>query len=345
LDSVKFGIFTPPRGLKWIYRTAELAEKLGNYDSVWMPDHLVGWGRNADALDVWTTLTAVGVKTKNIKLGVGVTDPHRRHPSILAHTAMTIEHIIGENRMMVGIGAGESMNLDIYGIPWDNPVSRLKEFIEIVKKLWTKKRVTYKGQFFNLKKAFISPRPKKIPIFIAGNRPRTRKITGELGDGWIPFKIDPKLYKNYLDEIKKAAKNSNRNPDEITPGLLLYTVLSDDRDKARTIAEQQGRILLLVSPNKLDDLGFKAPSYELDATKTVDRGTMAEAFMRVKEIPSEAVDKIFVYGTTDDCIEKISKFIDVGCRYFMIGLLNPGKERDYGIKTYSEKIISYFQSL
>ncbi|NVM03097.1 MAG: LLM class flavin-dependent oxidoreductase, partial [Candidatus Helarchaeota archaeon] len=307
MDQVKFGIFTPPRGLQWIYRTAELAEKLGNYDSVWMPDHLVGWGRNVDALDVWTTLTAVGLKTKNVKLGVGVTDPHRRHPSVLAHTAMTIERVVGAGRMMVGIGAGESMNLDIYGFKWDKPVSKLKEFVEIVKKLWTKKLVNYKGQYYNLKRAFISPKPEKIPIFIAGNRPRTRKITGELGDGWFPFKVDPKLYKKYLDEIKKAAIDAQRSPDEIVPGFLLYTVVSDDVEQARKIANESGRMLLMVSPNKIDELGFKAPTYKLDATKPLSRASMAEGFQKIKEIPFEAIEKIFIYGTADDCIEKISK--------------------------------------
>ncbi len=339
---VKFGIFTPPRGLNWIYRTAELAEKL-NYDSVWMPDHLVGWGRNQDALSVWPTLTALGLKTKRVKVGTGVTDPHRLHPSVMAHIAMTMEQILGEGRMMIGIGAGEAMNLDSYGFNWERPVSRLQEFLEILKLLWRKRKVTYDGEFFKLKRAFISPRPKHIPIFVAGNRPRTRKITGMLGDGWFPFKVSPEVYAQDWKEVQQAAREAGRPPDSITPGYLLYTVISNDPEKARQIVEQQGKILLMVSPNKMKDHGYEPPSYNLDASKSwKDRDPMKDA-EKISQVPTELIEKIFVYGTANDCIEQIDKYIKAGCRYFILGILNPGKERDDAITTYSNKIISYFQ--
>ncbi|NVM28486.1 MAG: LLM class flavin-dependent oxidoreductase [Candidatus Helarchaeota archaeon] len=340
---VKFGVFTPPRGLKWIYQTAELAEKLGNYDSVWMPDHLVGWGRNLDALSVWPTLTALGLKTAKIKVGTGVTDPHRLHPSVMAHVTMTMERILGENRVMIGIGAGEAMNLDAYGVDWEKPVSRLEEFLEIIKLLWRKRKVTYDGQFFKLKNAFISPRPKNIPLFVAGNRPRTRKITGQFGDGWFPFKVSPEIYARDLKEVQDAARAADRSPDTVTPGYLLYTVISEDADAAREMVERHGKILLMVSPNKLKDHGFEPPTYNLDASKSFKgRDPMKDAG-KISEVPFEAIEKIFVHGTADDCLEQIAKYVDAGCRYFILGILNPGKERDEAITIYSEKIISYFQ--
>ncbi|MHA1768002.1 MAG: LLM class flavin-dependent oxidoreductase [Promethearchaeota archaeon] len=340
-NQIKFGIYTPPRGIEWIYQTAFLAEKL-NYDSVWMPDHLVGWGKNTDSLDPWTVMTAVGVKTKRIKIGIGVTDPHRRHPAILAQMSMTMEKIFGDNRLIIGIGAGESMNLDAYGIKWNKPVSRLEEFIKIIKGLHKKKSFKLKGEFYNLKRASISPKPKKIPIFVAGNRPRTRKITGELGDGWFPFKINPETYKKDLNEVFKAASGSGRDINEITPSLLLYTVISKNTEDARKIIQKQGKILLMVSPNKLKNLGFETTN-TFDATKPNDRAKMAEEFKKIEDVPDEILDEVFVYGTPDDCIKKIENYIKAGCKYFVIGLLNPGKEREEGITTYSDKVISYLQ--
>ena len=64
---------------------------------------------------------------------------------------------------------------------------------------------------------------------------------------------------------------------------------------------------------------------------------------KISEVPTELLEKIFVYGTANDCIEKIEKYVKSGCRYFILGILNPGKERDDAITAYSEKIISYFQ--
>jgi len=339
---IKFGVFTPPRGMDWIYQTANLAEKL-NYDSVWMPDHLVGWGKNTDALDPWTVMTAVGMKTKKVKVGIGVTDPHRRHPAVLAQMSMTMEKVLGENRVIIGIGAGESMNLDAYGIKWDKPASRLEEFLKVLKGLHKKKSLRFKGDFYKLKSASISPRPKKIPVFVAGNRERTRSLTGTLGDGWFPFKVNPETYKKDLNEVHDAAKKSGRNVEDITPGLLLYTAVSKSREEARNIILKEGKILLMVSPNKLKALGHETTD-SFDATKPHDRGKMAENFNKIQEIPDKILDEVYVYGTPDDCIEKIEKYVNAGCKYFVVGLLNPGKQREEGITTYSDKIISYFEN-
>ncbi|MHA1265969.1 MAG: LLM class flavin-dependent oxidoreductase [Candidatus Helarchaeota archaeon] len=341
---IKFGVFTPPRGLPWIYRTAELAEKLGTYDSVWMPDHLVGWGRNQDALNVWPVLTAIGLKTKRIKVGTGVTDPHRLHPSVLAHIAMTMEQILGDGRIMIGIGAGEAMNLDNYGFNWTQPVSRLYEFINIIKLFWRKRKVNYTGKFYQLNRAFISPRPTNIPIFVAGNRPRTRQITGLLGDGWFPFKVSPEVYAHDWKEVQKAMEEAERPQEAVTPGYLLYTVVSEDAEAAQQIIERQGKILMMVSPNKMEDHGIQPPSRNLDATKPwKGRDPMQDA-SKIIEVPLELIRKIFVFGTPEDCLQRIEQYVKAGCRYFVLGILNPGKERDKVMTIYSEKIIPYFQS-
>lgn len=338
---VKFGVFTPPRGLEWIYKTAELAEN-GNYDSVWMPDHLVGWGRKPDTLDPWTTIASMMVKYRRVKFGVGVTDPHRRHPAVLAHQAMTLDSV-SSGRFIVGIGAGEAMNLAPYGISYEKATQKLEEFLTVVKALWMQDKVNFKGLFYELKDAFILPKPSGIPIFVAGNSPKTMVITAKLGDGWIPFKMSPEVYRKNLEKIRGIARSIGRNPDEITPSILLYTAISRDKDYARRIVEEQGKILLAISPRRLKELGYKPPTEKLDAHKTVFSLEILPELEKVKEVPFEALEKSFVYGNAEDCIEGIKKFIDAGCRYFILGVLNPGPERDEAIKTYSEKVIQYFK--
>ena len=316
MSEIKFGIFTPPRGLDWIYRTAELAES-GNFDSVWMPDHLVGWGKKLDAIDAWTTLGALAAKTKRVTLGFGVTDPHRRHPAILAHQAMTLDQI-SNGRVAVGIGAGESPNITPYGINFDKSATKLDEFLRVVKGLWTEKTLKHDGEFYHLKNAMILPKPSNVPIYVAGNSPKTMEITASLGDGWLPFKRSPELYKKDLETIQDNAEKAGRKPDDIEPGFLLYTAVSKDRDYAKKIVEREGRMILAVSPKQLKELGYKSPS-------------------------PEAISKVFVSGTKDDCISGIERYVEAGCKHFMVGILNPGKERDEAINTYSEEIIPHFK--
>jgi alkanesulfonate monooxygenase SsuD/methylene tetrahydromethanopterin reductase-like flavin-dependent oxidoreductase (luciferase family) len=339
MNMVEFGIFTPPRGLEWIYRTAELAET-GNWSSVWMPDHLVGWGRKLDAIDPWTTLAAISMRTKRISLGIGVTDPHRRHPAIFAHQAMTIDLISG-GRFICGIGAGEAMNLAPYGIDFKSSGKKLEEFLKVVRGLLKRHSFTHEGKFYRLKNAFILPKPSMLKIWVAGNSPRTMRITAEYGDGWLPFKRSPDNYKRDLELIREIAVEKGRNPDDIVPGFLLYTAVSKERKHAEEIVRKEGRILLLVSPRRLKELGYEPPTWKLDAHHSWGM-EVAQEIKKVKDVPLEAVEKSFVYGTPDDCIDGIEGYVRAGCRYFVVGLLNPGPERDEAIRIYSEEIIPHF---
>jgi phthiodiolone/phenolphthiodiolone dimycocerosates ketoreductase len=81
-----------------------------------MADHLVGIAvRRFDFLDACNVLSAMAMKTKRLKLGSCVTDLQRKHPAVLAQTTMTLDHL-SNGRAILGIGAGEAMNMDPYGI-------------------------------------------------------------------------------------------------------------------------------------------------------------------------------------------------------------------------------------
>lgn len=341
--AIRFGVFTPPRGLGAIYRTAELAEA-GPWDSVWVPDHLVGWGSKLDALDPWTLLGALSAKTRRVGLGIGVSDPHRRHPAVFAHQALTLDQLSG-GRLLLGIGAGEAMNLAPYGIPYDRAVSRFEEFLPVVRSLWTQKMVTHRGTYYNLKNAPLAPKPASIKLYIAGNAPRTLGLTARFGDGWLPFKRSPEVYRKDWEFVQTEAKKAGRDPAAITPGYLLYTAISKNRDEAQKMALEQGRILLAVSPRRMKEMGFAPPSDKLDAhrlTPLTDPSVNSE-LPKVMSVPDEAIERSFVYGTPEECVEGIRKFAKAGCRCFVVGLLNPGRERDAAMELYAKEVIPHFQ--
>lgn len=342
MTEVRFGVFTPPRGLGAIYRTAELAEA-GPWDSVWVPDHLVGWGSKLDALDPWTLLGALAARTKRVGLGIGVSDPHRRHPAVFAHQAMTLDQLSG-GRILLGIGAGEAMNLAPYGIPYDRAVSRLEEFLGVVRALWTQRMVTHRGAYYQLKNAPLLPKPASVKLYVAGNAPRTMGLTARFGDGWLPFKRSPEVYRRDWASIRAGAAKAGRDPEAIRPGLLLYTAISRDREEARKLALEQGRVLLAVSPRRLREMGFEPPSERLDAhrlTPLTDSSVNSE-LPKAMEVPDRAVEESFVFGTPEDCVEGIRKFVDAGCRHFVVGLLNPGRERDVAMELYAKEVIPHF---
>jgi phthiodiolone/phenolphthiodiolone dimycocerosates ketoreductase len=123
------GRIMPPAG-----KAVELAQRAerDGFDAIWWPCHLMGWVPDA----VWTEdmtelakyqssphvhfdplimMGAAGAATSTIKVGVGVTDTIRRHPAMLAQAALTADHL-SEGRAILGLGSGERMNVDPYGL-------------------------------------------------------------------------------------------------------------------------------------------------------------------------------------------------------------------------------------
>ena len=119
----------PHRTIGW----AMLAEECG-FDVVGMIDHIFHPSGlfSKPAFDVWVALTAMGSKTKKVNLMTLVTDPVRRHPATTAHAVATLDQFTG-GRALLGIGSGEAFNITPLGVPWQTPVSLLKETLEMIR--------------------------------------------------------------------------------------------------------------------------------------------------------------------------------------------------------------------
>lgn len=346
---LKFGYVLPHYPLELICENAVLAENVG-YDSVWMMDHIVGVGiKKWHCLEAWNILANLSSKTRRVTLGVCVSDPHRRHPVVLAHSATTLD-IMSGGRIVLGIGAGEAMNLDPYGIAWSRPVSRMHEAIIIIKKLWTEESVNYAGEFFELNEAFLSPKPIQRPhppIWVAANSPRTIRLAAELADGWIPTAVlmTPNIYRQNLGKIKKWASDVGRDLSKIEPAVFLCTVATEDEDTSRKFIEFPAKILLSLTPKLLESYGVELPSKKVHISRFVfNPRTVSKLLEEIKEIPFKPVEDIFVFGTPDDCIGKIEKYVKAGARHFLFNFFVPHNLSKTMIQFYIKNVVSYFQS-
>lgn len=349
--NVQFGVYAPLSPFTRILETANLAEKYG-FDSVWMGDHVLLPFSPPDCLEVWTTFGAISMVTRKVKLGIGVTDPIRKHPAVLAQTATTLD-IISNGRLIMGIGPGEAMNLDPYGIDWKKPVTRMRETIEVIKKLWCEDKVNYEGQFYKLNNAYLKPKPIQKPhppIWVAANSERTLKITGEMADGWLPFRTAPETLAKDLGIVKLYAEKAGRSIKEIVVAPHTFVSISRNRDLAREALERV-RFYLLLSPKRVEQLGYTVPTHEFDFSRVIYSPDVEKKIMeKMKEVPLEAAEKIVVWGTPDDCIERFEKFIKVGANYFVLMVLQtvgywgpPEKARREAIKLIGSKVLPYFK--
>ena len=348
-ESLRFGYVLPHYPFELICENAGLAESCG-FNSIWMMDHIVGVGiRRWHSLEAWSILAGLSSRTRRATLGVCVSDPSRRHPAVLAHAATTLD-IMSTGRAVLGIGAGEAMNLDPYGIPWDKSASRMREAVMVIKKLWTEESANYTGEFFRLKDAFLSPKPLQRPhppIWIAANSPKTMKIVAELADGWIPTAVlmTPSIYQENLGKIRRWASDVGRDASEIEPAVFLCTVATEDEETARKFMEFPAKILLSLTPKLLEDYDVKLPPEDLHMSRFVfNPKTVAKLLEAVQEIPFRPIEEIFVFGTPDDCIGKLEKYAKAGVRHFLLNFFVPPKLSRSMIQFYADNVISYFRS-
>lgn len=348
MSEIKFGMCAPMPGadLKGLIDFSIRCDKLG-FDTMWFPDHLL-FVSPTTAYDAWTVATLAADKTKNIHLGT-VSDPVRMHPAVFAQRLATVDHI-AEGRVKLTMGVGESMNLDPFGIPWDKPLSRLRESIQVMKMLWSNPEpMDFEGQFFKLDKGFLQIQPynkKSIPINIATHTPKGLALTGEVADGWLPLDLNPGLYRKYLDVIEDSAESAGRTLEDFDPGLWTFTSLGANEDEAYKTLEPFKYVLIM--QNELKNAG-----YDIDIPEEYSGlnyfnvlPTDEEGRQRLRDLgqlyPREAIIDFTITGSKQDCIKKIEKFIDHGVRHFVLFYrFSPDPEET--LRVYSEEIMPYFK--
>jgi alkanesulfonate monooxygenase SsuD/methylene tetrahydromethanopterin reductase-like flavin-dependent oxidoreductase (luciferase family) len=342
---VKFGfsIPVPTYKLDLAIEGAKKAEQCG-FESLWYADHLTTIPPEGKVYDAFVFLTAMALNTSRMTLCTAVSDPHRRHPAVTAHTLATLD-VVSSGRAMFGIGAGEAMNVAMFGIDAKKPVSKMKEFIEIMRLLWKERKVNYTGEFFRMKDAFLQIKPvqKTIPIYIAANGPVSRILTGEIADGWFPFYESPKLIAKHINEVRQGADKAGRKVDEIDVCYNCMTAIADDFETAyKRVEFMKGGHLLF--PEKLkEEYNIDIPKDLIIQKITPSYEDMSKVFKYVDKVPNRVLQDFNAIGTLDQVIGQIESFIRAGVKHF--ALLNRGPDPNKVFETYRDKIIPYFKQL
>ena len=321
-------------------------EKEG-YDSLFVWDHLNASPATAIVPSCNVMLACAALETKSVKIGSCVSDPHRRHPAQIALDSLTLQ-TISEGRHILGIGAGESMNLDDFGIKWDKPASKFIESVEVIKELWDtatsdKEKMNYSGQFFNLKNASLQYPVENLPkLWIAANGPRLIEFAGKVADGWLPLKQNPRLYERNLNILGKGGRL-----DEIEKACEVYVIISKEKpDLARKIGHMIG-LDLCVNPYILDEYNIKLPEGLKWQTHTellseIDKERNERRNFACENVPDEVADSMCISGSPEDCIEQIDDYKKAGVEHFLIEI--------FGVETYfktlelfTDTVVRYFR--
>lgn len=198
-------------------------EALG-YDSLWMNE---SWGTDPVA-----ELTAVACGTDDLKVGTAVMNVFTRTPASLAMTAASMARI-SNNRFILGLGTSHpELVEDLHNVPWERPVKRIHETLTLLRELiGSHGTVNHQSELFTV--SGVVPLEIDIDVYCAALGPANRRVTGQLGDGWIPYHVPFDDLDSAFSVIADAAREHGRDPDHISVVPYVACVVDEDRTVAR----------------------------------------------------------------------------------------------------------------
>ncbi len=282
---------------------ARRAEELG-YESLWGGEN---WGREA-----FTILSYVAAHTERIGVGTSILNVFSRSPALIAQTAATLDELSG-GRVSIGLGTSGPLVIEQWhGVPYQKPLQRTREYIEIIRLALSGERVNYDGQIFHLQRFRLGFKPPRtnIPIYVAALGPKNVELTGELADGWLPIYLNVDHLGTFKQELEAGARRAGRSLSDIdiAPSVMTAAVESDEEREA---ARAQVRQTLAHYAAEMGDYyahllrryGFGA---EVDEIQRVRAAGDRTGF--VERVTDQMVDALSVIGPPGYCRERLAYY-------------------------------------
>jgi coenzyme F420-dependent glucose-6-phosphate dehydrogenase len=314
-----------------LLRYGVLAEEVG-FDSVFVSDHLQPWrhdGGHAPFAMSW--LGALGARTERIVMGTSVLTPtFRYHPGIVAQSFATLGCLFPE-RVILGMGTGESLNEVALGIEWPDGkerFARFREAVSLIKQLWTEDRVTFEGQYYQTDKATIYDRPEQpVPIYLAASGPAATRYAGRMGDGYITTSGKaPELYtETLLPAVREGAEKAGRAVTDLD--MMIEVKVSFDHDRAA--AMEATRFWGALGLSAEQKAGVEDP---------VEMQRLAD------ELSVEQTAKRFIVSTDpDEHVAAIRTYLDLGFNHLVFHA--PGPDQEKFLRLYGKEILPRLRTL
>jgi F420-dependent oxidoreductase-like protein len=299
------------------------AEAMG-YDSVWTAE---AYGNDAVTAATW-----VLAQTSKIRVGTAIMQMPARTPAMCAMTSMSLDQLSG-GRFIVGLGAsGPQVVEGWHGVPYGKPVTRTKEYIQIMRKIMEREGpVEFDGKVYQLPvkgpgttglgkplKSILQGNPD-IPIYTASITPAGLRCAAEVADGVFPVWMDPKKYDvlgEHLDMgFAKAGNGKSLDDFDIAP--FVTVALNDDLDAAYDALRPWLALYI-------GGMGAKGKNFYTDYATRLGYGDAAERiqdlYLSGKKaeaealVPKELLDDVALVGPAERIAERLAPWKEAGKR-------------------------------
>ena len=256
------------------------ADDLGLH-SLWVIDRIF---HTVNVLDPMTLLTCAAAVTSRVRLGTSVLLFVLRNPVLMAKTTATLDYLSG-GRLILGVSLGGRDNeFEPLGVSMQQRVSRLRENLTVMRRLWSEPQVTFHGRHYHMDNVSMEPKPLQkpgIPILMGGRAEAVLKRSAEEADGWIAGgQGTPEAFREAWQKVCGYAQAAGKDPDALEAGKLMYISVGIDRERCR----EQLRAFTYA---------YYGPQFDVDAN--------------------------CAFGPPEACAARIQGFLDAGVKTVMLG--------------------------
>jgi F420-dependent oxidoreductase-like protein len=303
------------------------------------------WTGEAYSADAVSTMGFLAAVTKKAQIGSSILPLYSRTPTLMAMTAVGLDKL-SQGRFVLGLGAsGPQVIEGFHGVPYDAPLARTREIIEICRAVWRRDRLVHQGANYQVPlaegkgtglgkalKIMDHPVRERIPIYVASLGPKNVEMTAELAEGWLPLHYWPdrahELWWSSL-EAGRAARSADLPPLEIVAGGSL--AIGDDVDELR---ERDRPMLALYyggmgakGKNFYNDV-LRRYGYEKEADEIQDAYLGGDRKRAAALVPGELVAGMSLIGDAGFVKDRVAAYRESGVTVLNVQPVGPNALQD-----------------
>lgn len=304
------------------------------------------WVAEAYSYDAISQIGYLAAVTNHVEIGTGIVNVFSRTAALMAMTAAGCDYVSG-GRFVLGLGASGAQVIEgFHGIPYEKPMQRTKEYIEVCRQVWKRTQpLMYhgktvqvplpEGQGLGLGKALKlinHPVRSEIPIWWASLMGKSVEATAEIADGWMPIFFWPEKFRNVWGDALKAGlakRDPSRKQLDISAGGMLAideSLTGDDQNKVLDFARPSTALYVggmgARGKNFYNDI-CRAYGYEKEAALIQDAYLDGKKDEAAKLVPAEWLEKSHLVGPKGYIKERVAAYKEAGVTVLQVNPIGP----------------------
>lgn len=296
------------------------------------------WKGESNSRDPMVLLSAMAARTSTVDLGTAIYHIFARTPVALGIQAAALNEY-SDGRLILGIGVGNPTIAAWHGETFDRPLARVREYVEIVRAVYSGEKVgDYEGEFYRTSAGFklaFEPPPFPLRLWLAGLGPQMSRLAGRLSDGLIVNMANPPMIERIVESFYDGATAEGKKTDELDVVSKVRVSLNEDPALARDALK---KVLTFYSLQR----GYSETLCEMgweNVVSKVQETHKRDGFHEARQhVPDEMIDDVPMYAGSDlDALpEKLRGYRDAGSTRCVVAYVPSGGDQWSEIARYLE---------